>query len=71
MINGFIGLIKNKKVCPHVEDRMVWTKAIDGFFSIRSLFDVLEGRGGGGVGDLKCGRGLEPAYLRPFNDWKI
>ena len=43
MVDGFIGLIKNKKVHPFVEDRMVWTKAKDGLFSVKSLLDVLEG----------------------------
>ena len=42
-MNGFIGLIKNKKVRPLVDDRMVWVKAKDGLFSVKSLLDVLEG----------------------------
>ena len=27
LVNGFIGLIKKKKVCLHIEDRTVWKKA--------------------------------------------
>ena len=43
LVNGFIYTIQNKRIRPHVKDRMVWKKTKDDLFSVKSIFDELEG----------------------------
>lgn len=41
-MNRFICIIQDKRICPHIKDRLVWRRTKDSLFYVKSLFDELE-----------------------------
>ena len=43
MVEEFVTTVQNRKTSPLEKHKLIWKKAKDGYFSVRSNFDSMEG----------------------------